>query len=95
MADNKCLMCIDKKVVAAIGLKGQGYRPNFFLLHTTFLALHSQLGVCSNLTVSWQTSPKMFSTRVTYVIKLSKAYKASSNVLKEKVKISLSKEKYK
>ena len=48
---------------------------------------------CSNPTVSWRTSPKTFSTSVTYVIKLSKAYKASSNVLKEIVK--LSKEKYK
>ena len=37
MADNKCLMCTDRKVVAAIGLKGQGYRPKFFLLHTNFL----------------------------------------------------------
>ena len=32
--------------------------------------------------------PKKFSTRVTYVIKLSKAYKASSNVLKEIVKLT-------
>ena len=30
-------MCTDRKVVAAIGLKGQGYRPKFFLLHTNFL----------------------------------------------------------
>ena len=27
MAENKCLMCTDRKVVAAMGLKGQGYRP--------------------------------------------------------------------
>ena len=57
-----------------------------------FLALHSQFGVCSNPTVSWRTSLKMFSMRVTYVIKLSKAYvsyKASSNVLKEIVKLTL------
>ena len=53
-----------------------------------FLALHSRLGVCSNPTVSWWTSPKRFSKRVTYVIKLSKAYKASSNVLKEIVKLT-------
>jgi len=37
--------------------------------------------------------PQKFSTWVTYVIKLSKAYKTSSNVLKEIIK--LSKEKYK
>ena len=30
-------------------------------------------GVCSNPTVSWWTSPKKFSTRVLYVIKLPKA----------------------
>ena len=29
MADNKCFTCTDRKVVAATGLKGQGYRPNF------------------------------------------------------------------
>ena len=51
------------------------------------VALHSRLGV------SRRISPKKFSTRVTYVIKLSKAYKTSSNVLKEIVK--LTKEKYK
>ena len=38
--------------------------------------------------VDQRTSPKRFSTRVTYVIKLSKAYKASSNVLKEMVKLN-------
>ena len=35
-----------------------------------------------------RTSPKKFSMRVTYVIKLSKAYKASSNALKEIVKLT-------
>ena len=83
MADSKCLMCTDGKVVDAVGLKGQGYRPNFSSYILLFLVLHSQLGVCSNPTVSWRISPERFSVRVTYVIKLSKAYKASSNVLKE------------
>ena len=83
MADSKCLMCTDGKVDAAIGLKGQGYKPNLSSYILLFLARHSQLGVGSNPTVSWRTSPKRFSMRATYVIKLSKAYKASSNVLKE------------
>jgi len=29
MADNECLMCTDRTVVAAICLKGQGHRPHF------------------------------------------------------------------
>ena len=43
--------------------------------------------------LSRQASPKKGSVRGTYVIKLSKAYKTSSNVLKEIVNVS--KEKYK
>ena len=50
----------------------------FFLLHT-FWHCTASLG-CAPIRLSWQTSPKKFLMRVTYVIKLSKAYKAPSNV---------------
>ena len=53
----------------------------------------SSFKVSNNNNNKRRTSPRKFSMRVTRVIKLSKDDKASSNVLKEIVK--LSKEKYK
>ena len=103
MADNECLMCSDRTVVAAICLKGQGHRPLFFVLHTKFWRCTTGLECAPIRLCHGGPAPKSFQRRSHMWSNCPKAYKASSNVLKEIVKLSnvlkeivkLSKEKYK
>ena len=72
----------------SIGPKGQGYRPNFSSYILIFWCCTAGLECAPIQLCRGGPAPQKFSMRATYVIKLSKAYKASNNVLKEIVKLT-------